>query len=135
VAPQYARRHHLSKCARAVVARLTLEGNKEPRYIWEVYKPAHQRRWGYYTLPILWHDRFVARIDPKLDGKTGTLAINGFWLDGPSLGDDPAFLAAVERGLARFASYLEASRVVVGAPDLPTAVSAVVSSVDARPQP
>src|SRR5579884_13781 len=22
-------------------------------YVWEVYKPAHQRRWGYYTLPIL----------------------------------------------------------------------------------
>ena len=23
-------------------------------YFWEVYKPVHQRRWGYYTLPILY---------------------------------------------------------------------------------
>ena len=36
-------------------------------YLWEVYKPAHQRRWGYYTLPILYGDDLVARLDPKLD--------------------------------------------------------------------
>jgi uncharacterized protein YcaQ len=48
-------------------------------YIWEVYKPAPQRRWGYYTLPVLWRDRLVARVDPKLDRRTQTLAINGFW--------------------------------------------------------
>jgi len=36
-------------------------------YIWEVYKPAHLRRWGYYTLPILYGDRLVARIDARLE--------------------------------------------------------------------
>ncbi|MDP2778250.1 MAG: crosslink repair DNA glycosylase YcaQ family protein, partial [Anaerolineales bacterium] len=41
-------------------------------YLWEVYKPVHQRRWGYYTLPILYGDDLVARLDPKLDRKTNT---------------------------------------------------------------
>ena len=46
-------------------------------YVWEVYKPAHLRRWGYYTLPILWGDQLVARFDSKLDRATDTLVING----------------------------------------------------------
>ena len=50
-------------------------------YLWEVYKPVHQRRWGYYTLPILYGDDLVARLDPKLDRKTNTLHILGFWLE------------------------------------------------------
>ena len=36
-------------------------------YLWEVYKPPEQRRWGYYTLPILSQERLVARTDLKLE--------------------------------------------------------------------
>ena len=60
-------------------------------YVWEVYKPAPQRRWGYYTLPVLWGDRLVARIDLKLHRKQSTLAIQGFWLENDSLAKDDAF--------------------------------------------
>ncbi len=48
-------------------------------YIWEVYVPGPKRRHGYYTLPVLYGDRFVGRLDPKVDRKTGTLAILGLW--------------------------------------------------------
>jgi uncharacterized protein YcaQ len=48
-------------------------------YVWEVYVPAPKRRHGYYTLPVLYGDRFVGRLDPKVDRKTGTLAILGLW--------------------------------------------------------
>ena len=48
-------------------------------YVWEVYVPAHKRRWGYYVLPILYGDDLVARLDPKLDRTTMTLDIKGFW--------------------------------------------------------
>lgn len=80
-------------------------------YLWEVYKPAAKRRWGYYTLPILYGDRLVARLDPKLERATGTLAINGFWLEEHAPVDSLAFAAALARGLARFAGFLDARRV------------------------
>ena len=30
-------------------------------YVWEVYKPAHQRRWGWYVCPLLQRDRLIGR--------------------------------------------------------------------------
>jgi uncharacterized protein YcaQ len=78
-------------------------------YLWEVYKPAPQRRWGYYTLPVLWQDRLVARIDPKLDRKSGTLGIGGFWVEDEATLSDPAFVEAFARGLTRFARYCDAA--------------------------
>ena len=83
-------------------------------YIWEVYKPVHQRRWGYYTLPILYGDDLVARLDPKLDRKTNTLHILGFWLEDDAPKDE-AFANALGRGLARFAKLVGAKRVDLGA--------------------
>ena len=79
-------------------------------YIWEVYKPVHQRRWGYYTLPILYGDDLVARLDPKLDRQTMTLHILGFWLeeDAPT---DEAFANALGRGIARFAKLIGAKKI------------------------
>ncbi len=75
-------------------------------YVWEVYKPPDQRRWGYYTLPILYCDRLVGRIDPRLERKSETLFINGFWLEDPALGQDRSFVAALAGGLARFCQFL-----------------------------
>lgn len=77
-------------------------------YIWEVYKPAQKRRWGYYTIPVLYQDRLVARIDPKLDRASGTLHLNGLWLEPETSPDDPVFAAALARGLHRFAAFVGA---------------------------
>jgi uncharacterized protein YcaQ len=83
-------------------------------YLWEVYKPLHQRRWGYYTLPILYGDDLVARLDPKLDRKTNTLHILGFWLEDDAPKDE-AFANALGRGLARFAKLVGAKQVTMDA--------------------
>lgn len=79
-------------------------------YVWEVYKPAEQRRWGYYTLPILYGDRLVARFDPKLDRKTDTLIINGMWLE-EWFTPDADFVAALAKGLQRFMGFVGAKTV------------------------
>ncbi|MBX3015394.1 MAG: YcaQ family DNA glycosylase [Caldilineaceae bacterium] len=77
-------------------------------YVWEVYKPADKRTYGYYTLPILWGDRLVARFDSKLDRNTNTLVILGFWLEVAALGQDEAFAEALARGFGRFLTFLGA---------------------------
>ncbi len=79
-------------------------------YVWEVYKPEQQRRFGYYTLPILWGDRLVARFDSKLDRTSNTFVILGLWLEDEAHGLDEAFAEALARGLARFMRFLGASK-------------------------
>jgi uncharacterized protein len=82
-------------------------------YVWEVYKPVHQRKWGYYTLPILYGDDLVARLDPKFDRTTNTLHILGFWLedDAPK---DVVFIEALANGLNRFANMIGAKKIDLG---------------------
>jgi len=79
-------------------------------YVWEVYKPEHKRQYGYYTLPVLWGDRLVARFDSKLDRTTNTLIILGLWLEDQALGADEAFAEALARGFARFVTFLGAGK-------------------------
>ncbi len=79
-------------------------------YVWEVYKPEHLRKFGYYTLPVLWGDRLVARFDSKFDRTTHTFFILGLWLEDETLGSDELFAEALARGFARFATFLGASQ-------------------------
>lgn len=79
-------------------------------YVWEVYKPENQRKFGYYTLPVLWGDRLVARFDSKLDRITDTFVILGLWLEDGTLGKDEAFAEALACGFARFFTFLGASK-------------------------
>jgi hypothetical protein len=86
-------------------------------YVWEVYKPKHQRKFGYYTLPILWGDQLVARFDSKLDRTTDTFVILGLWLEDATLGKDEAFAEALACGFARFVSFLGASKLDAAIPE------------------
>jgi uncharacterized protein YcaQ len=80
-------------------------------YKWEVYVPAHKRRWGYYVLPILYGDDLVARLDPKLDRTTMTLEIKGFWHEDDAPVKDLDFANAFAKGLIRFAKFLGAKKI------------------------
>ena len=70
----------------------------------------HQHKFGYYTLPILWGDRLVARFDSRLDRTTNTFVILGLWLEDKVLSKDEAFAEALARGFARFVTFLGASK-------------------------
>jgi uncharacterized protein len=48
-------------------------------YRWEVYKPAAERQYGYYVLPVMCEDQFVGRFEPVMDRKNKQLIIKNWW--------------------------------------------------------
>ncbi|MCI4343091.1 MAG: winged helix DNA-binding domain-containing protein [Thermoplasmata archaeon] len=46
------------------------------RYIREQFFPPEKRQFGFYVLPVLLGEKFVGRIDPRLDKESKTLVIN-----------------------------------------------------------
>jgi uncharacterized protein YcaQ len=48
-------------------------------YVWEGFFPAEKRRWGYYVLPICFGDRFVGRIEPRIDRERARVDVLDVW--------------------------------------------------------
>ena len=63
-------------------------------YTLEMYKPAANRRWGYYALPILHGDRLVGKVDAVADRKASVLRVN-------AIHEDVAFTRAMTRAVRR----------------------------------
>ena len=74
------------------------------RYSWEIYTPAAKRKYGYYTLPVLFGDMFVGRIEAVPDRKNGILEVKGIWLE-PGIRKTVKLNKALERTLAGFAKF------------------------------
>ncbi len=85
------------------------------RYRWEVYKPKAQRQYGYYVLPVLYGDRFVARLDPAFDKKKRILTLQNWWWQADAK-PDQTMQAALLECLRAFSSYLDAKQVILADP-------------------
>ena len=83
-------------------------------YLWEVYVPAAKRRWGYYVLPLLWGDRFVGRIEPRIERKSGTLRVLGLWWEDTFEPlDEPGFVEELAAALRAHALFLGATKILL----------------------
>ena len=80
-------------------------------YLWEVYVPLEKRRWGYYVLPLLYGDRLVGRIEPRLVRKTGTLDILGLWFEDGFDPLEPGFPAAFAEALRAHLAFASLTKV------------------------
>ncbi len=81
-------------------------------YRWEVYTPVKKRTYGYYVLPVLYNDRFVARFEPDRDAPDGVLGIKGWWWE-PGVAPSPDMRHAIQQAFAAFLDYLGAERLQV----------------------
>ena len=79
-------------------------------YAIEIYVPKDKRKFGYYVLPILMGDRFIGRVDPAMDRKTGILTINGVWAE-PTAPKDKFTGKAVGQAIEDLAKFLGATKI------------------------
>jgi len=73
-------------------------------YKLECYVPAPKRKFGYFSLAVLYGDTFAGHLDLKLDRKTKLLHIKQFTLD-PGFKLTDAFLPALLASLNHYADY------------------------------
>ena len=80
-------------------------------YVWELFFPPAERRWGWYVLPVLFRDRFVGRIEPRIDREAARVDVIGFWWED---GFDPrradGFVDAMREALRAYLRFAAVER-------------------------
>jgi uncharacterized protein YcaQ len=70
--------HILSPFDNVIIQRNRLQRLFGFDYTLECYVPEHKRKFGYFCLPVLYDNKFVARLDPKTDRTAKTFYIRRF---------------------------------------------------------
>jgi uncharacterized protein YcaQ len=75
-------------------------------YVWEGFFPPAKRRWGYYVLPMVFRDRFVGRIEPRIDAAEGSVQmLDVWWEDGFAPRRADGFVDAVRDALREYLRF------------------------------
>ena len=74
------------------------------QYSWEIYTPADKRKYGYYTLPVLWGSAFIGRIETAVDRRSDALLVKNLWLE-PGVRRTKKMLLSLDRTLRRFSGF------------------------------
>ncbi len=104
--------HILSPFDNLVIRRRWLKAFFGFDYRLEAYKPAEEREYGYFSLPILWGERFVGRVDAKADRKPETLIVRRLTFE-PGFEGYEALLPAFAGKLWAFAAFNGCDRIAV----------------------
>jgi uncharacterized protein len=80
-------------------------------YVWELFVPPAKRRWGWYVLPIVFRDRFVGRIEPRIDRDKARVDVLGvWWEDGFAPRRTDGFVDAMRDALRAYLGFAGADR-------------------------
>jgi len=80
-------------------------------YVHENFLPKNKRKFGTYVLPILWGDRFIGRVDPKMDRENEKLLINSVHAE-PGAPSDTEVSLKIGETIEHLAEFLGAKEVV-----------------------
>jgi uncharacterized protein len=84
----------------------------EFEYVWELFLPPAKRRWGWYVLPILFGDRLVGRIEPRIDRAIGRVQVlNLWWENGFAPGRTEGFVDAMRDALRAYLRFGSATHI------------------------
>jgi len=81
-------------------------------YSLECYMPKPKRKYGYFCLPILWHNRLVGRIDPKADRHRNVLLIQNLHLEN-NIDEKDAFFRNLPTAINNFAGFNKCEKVEI----------------------
>jgi uncharacterized protein len=80
-------------------------------YVWELFHPPAKRRWGWYVLPMLFGDRLVGRIEPRIDRTAGHVQVlDLWWEDGFAARRTEGFVEAMRDALRAYLRFASVSR-------------------------
>jgi uncharacterized protein len=80
-------------------------------YVWELFLPPAKRRWGWYVLPISFRDRFVGRIEPRIDRADARVQVlDVWWENGFAPRRAEGFVDAMRDALRAYLRFAAASR-------------------------
>jgi uncharacterized protein YcaQ len=77
----------------------------------ECFVPEAKRKYGYFSLPILIGDKFVARMDSKADRKKRTLQVNNLHFESVKL--TKAMIADIGEAIQEFAKFNQCEAIVL----------------------
>jgi len=81
-------------------------------YVWELFLPPEKRRRGWYVLPMLFGDRLVGRIEPRIDRTSGQVQIVGLWWEDRFVpGRAEGFVDAMRDALRAYLRFAGATRI------------------------
>jgi uncharacterized protein YcaQ len=104
--------HILSPFDSLVTSRRRLKRLFDFDYRLECYTPAAKRRYGYFSLPILWGEQFVGRMDSKADRKSETFMVRQLTFE-PDVGDFDDLLPVLAERLRAFVVFNGCEGIVV----------------------
>lgn len=77
----------------------------------EIYTPKIDRVYGYYHFPVLYRDKLVARIEPRMDRENKILRILGYWLE-DGFTHTEEYEDKLHDGLESFANFNGANEII-----------------------
>jgi len=75
-------------------------------YRWEVYTPIIKRKYGYYVLPVLYNDKFVARFEAVPVKESKCFMINKWWWENDVL-PNKKMIDTIMKEMERFSVFLD----------------------------